>query len=210
MKLYNFPASPNAIKVWAVIHHLGLEVESVIVNFAEGTMRSEEYGKINPNRLMPTLVDEDFSLWESNAIMQYLANKAGDTKLWPTSPRAQADVSRWQCWQLAHWGQCMRPFMYENVVKKLFNMGPPDAAKLAEGAEMLHKHAPVLETHLANRTWVCGDHMTLADLSLASPLGYTEVAGIPLQDYPNIRAWYSRLEALDSWKKAQPQMPSHA
>lgn len=210
MKLYNFPASPNAIKVWAVIHHLGLDVESVIVDFAAGTMRSEEYGHINPNRLMPTLVDGDFTLWESNAIMQYLASKAGDTGLWPSETRAQADVSRWMCWQLAHWGTCMRFFMYENVVKKIFNLGPPDLTKIAEGTELFHKHAAVLDAHLGQSAFVCGDHVTLADYCLASPLGYADQAQIPWGEYKNIQAWYGRVAELDAWKKAQPALPSHA
>ncbi len=210
MKLYNFAASPNAIKVWAVIHYLGLDVESVPVDFAAGTMKSDEYGQINPNRLMPTLVDDDFKLWESTAIMQYLAHKAGDTKLWPADPRQQADVSRWLCWQLAHWGQAMRVFMFENLVKRMFKMGPPDPAEIERGTALFHKHAAVLEAQLASRTWVCGDQLTLADFSLAASLGYAPMAGVPWDDYASLRAWYARIEALDCWKKAWPPMPSRA
>lgn len=208
MKLYSFPASPNAIKVWAVIHHLGLEVESVVVDFAAGDMKTQEYRKLNANGLMPTLVDGDFSLWESNAIMQYLAHKAGDTQLWPSSPREQAEVSRWQCWQLAHWGNGVRPFMYENVVKQMFKLGPPDQAKLAEGAEVFHKNAAVLDARLAGREWVATGNVTIADYGLAAPLGYAPISGLPWEDYANIRAWYGRLEALESWKKAFPPIPS--
>jgi glutathione S-transferase len=210
MKFYNMPASPNAIKVWAVIHKLGLEVESVLVDFAAGTNKTDDYGKLNPNRLMPVLVDGDFALWESNAIMQYLAHKAGDTQLWPTEPRAQADVSRWQCWQLAHWGQGIRVFMFENVVKKLFHMGPPDQARIAEGTEMFHKHAAVLDQHLAGKEWVATGKMTLADLSLASPLGYARMAQIPWDQYANIQTWYGRLDSQEFWRKSHPPMPSHA
>lgn len=207
MKLYNFAASPNAIKVWAVVHHLGLEVESIPVDIGAGTMKTEEYGQLNPNRMMPTLVDEDFVLWESTAIMQYLAHKAGDAQLWPSDPRRQADVSRWMCWQLAHWGQAARIFMFENLVKKIYQIGPPDPKELERGSELFHKHAGVLDAHLADRAWVCGQELTLADFSLAAALGYAPMAGMPWDDYSNLRAWYGRVEALDCWKKAWPAMP---
>lgn len=209
MRLYNFRLSPNSIKVWAVIHHLGLEMQHEEVVFGEEpTMASDHYGELNPNRRMPTLVDGDFSLWESNAIMQYLAHKAGARDLWPEEPRAQADVSRWQCWQLAHWSRCTQPFLYENVVKKLFGMGAPDAAELEEATQMFHKFAPVLEQHLASRSWLVGDGPGLADYSVGAPLVYADAAGMPWEGYPNLRAWYGRLSALDCWRKACPPKPA--
>lgn len=206
MKLYNFPQSPNAIKVWATIHHVGAEVEHVLVEAGSGAMRTEEYTALNPNQSMPTLVDGDFALWESSAIMQYIANKAGDTKLWPSEPRPQADVSRWLCWQLAHWGQGIRFFMFENLVKKMLGLGPADPAKLAEGTELFHRHASILDAHLGKYPWVATDNLTLADYSLASPLCYAKMAGLPWDDYPNIQAWYARIAELPAWQKALPEM----
>ncbi|MFA5507724.1 MAG: glutathione S-transferase family protein [Vulcanimicrobiota bacterium] len=204
MKLYNFPQSPNAIKVWATIHHLGLEVEHVLVEAGSGAMRTEEYSALNPNQTMPTLVDGDFTLWESNAIMQYLAHKAGDTALWPGDPRNQADVSRWLCWQLANWGQALRHFMFENLVKKMLNLGPADPAKLAEGTELFHRYASIMEAHLAGRPWLATDSLTLADYAVASPLCYASPAALPWDEYPNIQAWYGRIAKLPAWQKALP------
>lgn len=206
MKLYNFTSSPNAIKVWATIHYLGLEVEHVLVEAGSGAMQTEEYGALNPNRTMPTLVDGDFHLWESNAIMQYLANKAGDTKLWPMEARLQADVSRWQCWQLTNWGQACRVFLFENLVKRMLGRGPADPAKIQEGAELFHRYAPILNENLCGREWVVSEHLTLADFSLASPLCYAKLAGLPWEDYTHIQAWYERVSALEAWKKALPEV----
>ncbi len=208
MKLHNMPMSPNAIKVWAVIHHLGLEVENVPVDMALRSLHTPEYKLLNPNSKMPTLEDGDFTLWESNAIMQYLANKARDTQLWPTDPRGQADVSRWQCWQLAHWGKALQGYLYEKIVKKMMGRGEPDPKALEEAAAQFHPLATILNAHLEGRNFVATEALTLADYSIASPLFYAAATELPWDDYGNIRAWYSRIDALDSWKKACPTMPA--
>ena len=210
MKLYNFTSSPNAIKVWATIHHLGLEVEHISVEAGSGVMQTEEYVALNPNQTMPTLVDGDFTLWESNAIMQYLANKAGDTKLWPLEARAQADVSRWQCWQLANWGQAVRVFLFENLVKRMLGRGPADPVKIQEGTALFHRYAAILEAHLEGREWVATENLTLADYGLASPLCYARPAGLPWDDYTNIQAWYGRVAGRDAWQKALPEVAKRA
>ena len=83
MKLHTAPGSPSGRKVQAVILHLKLDVQVQNHDFAKGELRAPEYLALNPNGSVPTLVDGDFVLWESNAIMQYLADKAGDQLLFP-------------------------------------------------------------------------------------------------------------------------------
>src|SRR5262249_12957504 len=112
MKLYATPPSPRAFKVVAVAHHLGLEPEMVFVDLLNGDHMKPEFAALNPNRKMPVLEDDGFVLWESNAIMQYLASKKPASGLWPTDPRHQADVSRWQCWDLAHWERACGTLVY--------------------------------------------------------------------------------------------------
>src|SRR5262245_12946848 len=104
MKIHIAPPSPRAIRVLAVVHHLGLDTDIKLVDLVGGEHMKPEFAALNPNRKMPVLEDDGFVLWESNAIMQYLAARQGDRTLWPSDPRRQADVSRWQCWELAHWG----------------------------------------------------------------------------------------------------------
>ena len=104
MKLYCFPPSSNSRKVLAVVRQLGIDVETEIVDLSAGAQRRPEYLAIEPSGRTPALVDGDFRLGESNAIMQYLAATAPQNGLWPRDERMRADISRWQCWQLAHWG----------------------------------------------------------------------------------------------------------
>src|SRR5208282_545775 len=101
MKLYGFPPSTNTWKVRAVAAHLGIPLEVEIVDLSKP--RTPDYLALNPTGRTPTLVDRDFKLWESTAIMQYLASCTANS-LWPNDSRKHADIMRWQSWGLAHWG----------------------------------------------------------------------------------------------------------
>ena len=94
MKLYVFPPSPNARKVMMVAHHLGLDCETELLDITAGAQHTPEYRAINPNGVMPALQDGDLTLWESNAIMQYLCSKSESQTLWPAEPAAQPGTDR--------------------------------------------------------------------------------------------------------------------
>ena len=101
MKLIGFPPSPNTWKVRAVAAHLGLPLEFEFVDLTKGQQRTPAYLALNPTGRAPVLIDGDFTVWESNAIMQYLAGRSPNS-LWPNDSRVRADIMRWQSWQLAH------------------------------------------------------------------------------------------------------------
>jgi glutathione S-transferase len=94
MKLYVLPPSPRACKVIALKNHLGLDCEMHIVDLGKGDQLSPEYIALNPNKKMPVLEDDGFVLWESNAILFYLASKKPQSGLWPADVKHQADVLR--------------------------------------------------------------------------------------------------------------------
>ena len=139
MKLYHFPVSPNSRRVLAVIYHLGLDCELEAVDLPGGQQMKPEFLRLNPNHMIPTLVDGDFVLWESNAIMQYLCSKKPGSTLWPADAKAQADINRWQCWGLAHFGGACGIYIYEHLVKKFLNLGDPDPAELKKAEERFHR-----------------------------------------------------------------------
>ena len=85
-----------------------------------------EFVALNPNKRMPVLEDDGFVLWESNAILHYLASKKPESGLWPTDVKRQADVLRWLSWEAAHWTPACTPMAFERVVKKLSGQGDPD------------------------------------------------------------------------------------
>ena len=207
MKLHVFPPSPRAAKVLALAGHLGLDCEIALVDLFAGGNQKPEFTALNPNGKMPVLEDGDFVLWESNAILQYLAAKKPESGLWPTDPRRQADVARWQFWDAAHWDPLCATFIFERVVKQLTGQGAPDAAQIAKAETDLKRFAPVLNGTLRGRRWVTGDTLTVADFGLGGPLMYAAPAAIPIANYPEIARWYAALAELPGWKKATPVPP---
>jgi glutathione S-transferase len=208
MKLYGFPASPNTWKVRAVAAQLGVPLDLELVDITKP--RTAAYLAINPGGRTPTLVDGDLTLPESNAIMQYIASQKPNS-LWPNDTRSRAEITRWQCWQLAHWGaEACTPLTFQRFVKKLLNLGPPDDAVVAKGTEAFNKEAKMLDAHLAKQKYIVGDTLTLADFAVAAAMMYAKQAEMPLSAYPNLRAWFERVTALPCWRDTAPQMPAAA
>ena len=204
MKLYGFPGSPNTWKVRAVAAHLGLPVQDVLVDLSKGGQRAPEYLALNPTGRTPTLVDGDFVLWESTAIMQYLASQKPNA-LWPDDVRTRADITRWQSWQLAHFSkEGCEPLIFERLVKKFLNLGAPDAARVSAGTEAFNRDARILDAHLAKQQYLAGSGVTVADFAVAAPLFYSKEAELPLEPYQNIRNWFARVSALPAWRETAP------
>ncbi|HKY93085.1 MAG TPA: glutathione S-transferase family protein [Nevskiaceae bacterium] len=206
MKLYVFPPSPRARKVLAVAAHLGLHCEIQIVDLFKGEQKSPEYLKLNPNGRMPTLTDGDTVIWESNAIMQYLASQKPND-LFPSDPKTRLDITRWQFWDAQQWDPACAILLFENLVKGLAGGGPPDAARVAEGEKQFRQWAGVLDGHLAKTGWPVGSGLTLCDFGLAAPLAHADMCRMPLAEFPNVAKWYAKVEALDAWKKTAAPPP---
>ena len=131
IELHVFPPSPRAFKVMALANYLGIEPTLHVLDLIKGDQKSPEYAALNPNMKMPTLCDGDYVLWESNAILQYLAAKRPESRLLPVDEKARLDVTRWQFWDLAHWDPACTVFIFENLVKPVvLKSGEPDPATL--------------------------------------------------------------------------------
>ncbi len=210
MKLYGFAPSPRTWVVRAVAAQLGIPLALDIVDLTKGAQRAPDYLAINPTGRTPTLVDGDFALWETTAIIQYLAGRKPNA-LWPDDLRIRADIMRWQSWTLSHWEKdsCV-PLVFERLVKQVVGLGPPDEAAVARALDNFARDARVLNAHLGRQRYIVGDALTLADFSVAGPLVYFEPAGMPLADYPKLADWFGRVTALPCWKDAAPQRASAA
>jgi glutathione S-transferase len=204
MKLYSMHNSNNCRRVNATIQHLGLNVE--VIETAMPDTKKPEYLALNPNGKVPTLVDGATTLWESRAIMQYLASTKGDTAFWPRDPKAQAGIARWQFWEASHLSKGTGAFAFERLFKKIFMKLDPDPVALAVGEKEWHTFAPVLNAQLETRKWVTGDELTLADFSVGACFSYAEPSGLPWEPYTHIRAWVSRLNEVPAWKNTAPKL----
>jgi len=206
IEIYAFPPSPRGFKVMAVANHLGLDWTLHMIDLRKGEQRAPQYAALNPNMRMPTLKDGDYVLWESDAIIQYLAAKRPESGLWPIDERARLDVTRWQFWNLAHWDSTCAIFVFEYVAKPLvLGIKEPDMAAIAKGTEMFHRNAKVLDGHLEGRTYITGENLTLADFSVGCAMNLAEMAHFPLEPYGEIKRWYANLGALPAWQQTLAQ-----
>jgi len=184
-------------------HHLGSKVDLVLVDLYKGEQNAAEFLKLNPNHQVPVLEHEGFVLWESYAIMQYLADLATGQTLYPNDAKDRADVNRWLFW-------CGQRFMpgvailnWENSIKSLAGIGPADPVELARGEGLVIDAARVLDDHLAKREWMCDTGLSLADFAMAAPLADQHSAKLPIAAMENIQRWLKRIQALDAWKRAE-------
>jgi glutathione S-transferase len=203
MQLYHHPFSPSARRVLMVAEHLGIALDLVEINLAspDDRRRIEE---LNDNSKIPVLVDGGFVLWESCAIMQYLADGTPGQTIYPHDRAARADVNRWMFWTCQHFAPALGVFGWENMWKKVVTGEDADPNELARGARDVARAAAVLDKHLSTRRWLVGDAVTLADYAVVAPLMYKEQARLPLDDYPHLLAWFARVQELPAWRRTTP------
>jgi glutathione S-transferase len=200
MKLYQLPLSPNCQKVIALAHEVGTELELVRLDLFKGEARTPAMLAKNPNGKVPILEDGDFVLWESTAMLAYIATKAGRTELAPTTLRERAEVDRWTSWQGAHFSPAIRKVAFERIVKKLAGLGAPDEATVKAGIEEFATVAGVLEQSLGTKEYVCG-RLTIADFALVPSAALTASCGLDFSPYPKATAWLERMTARDSVRR---------
>jgi glutathione S-transferase len=203
MKLYIFPPSSRALGIVALNNHLALDCEIRPIDLGRGDQLTPEYVALNPNRKMPTLEDDGFVLWESNAMLFYMAAKRPDRGLWPSDLKGQADVLRWLAWQSAHWdAESVGMVAYEKASKGVLGVGPPDPAFIARGEQNFGRFAAVLNDALKGRTWLIGERLTIGDFSIGALVPTAERLQLPVREFPEILRWYNGLATLPAWQKA--------
>lgn len=201
MRLHYHPMSPNSRRAVMVAYHLGIELEFVNVDLMKGEQQTPRFLRMNPNGRVPVLEDGDFILWESRAIILYLAEKTPGQTLYPSDARGRADVHRWMFWSAAHFMPAIAVLGFERIFKKLIGAGEPDPKEEARGEKLVTTFATVLDAHLQGREWLTG-RLSLADFCISAPLIVAEMARLPIQPYANLQAWFGRVKALDAWKRA--------
>ncbi len=203
MKLYFDPITVNCRKVVAGLDLIGAGYDEEVLDYFGGEHKKPEYAAINPNAELPALVDGDLVLWESNAILVYASEKLGNTTVYPNDPKVRADITRWLLWESSKWFAGCYVFLVENVVKPILD-DQPDAKVLADHAPTFHALASILEARVKDREWLSADHATIADIAVAAPMHLHGAQKLPLENYPGIRAWMTRVEALPCWQKSDP------
>ncbi len=161
MKLYYDPRTVNCRKVVAGLKLMDVAFESENVDYFTQGQKAPEFLAINPNGALPALTDGDMKLWESNAILQYAADKAGAEAAYPSDLQTRADVSRWLLWEASAWFPTCYVYLVENVVKPILG-AEPDAAILEPEGPNFHNLAGILDARLNGQ--VCREHFELTAL----------------------------------------------
>jgi glutathione S-transferase len=203
MRLYFNPLSACARRVRMTIVALGIadRIELVNVELGAGEQRKPDFLRRNPNGRVPVLEDDGFVLWESHAIMQYLAEGQPGQTLYPSERRARADVNRWLFWNANHFAPAVSILNWERMVKRFLGAGEPDPVEVARGEKLFSQFAGVLDAHLAGKEWIAEGRLTLADLAISSQLMSIVPAKLPVSELPHLQAWFERVRALEAWKK---------
>jgi glutathione S-transferase len=204
MKLYQSAFSSASFKVRAVLFELDLPCDMVDVAMAQGEHKSPSFLAMNPNGKIPVLDDNGFHVWESNAIICYLAAKKPESGLLPTDPRGMAMVHQWLQWYSTTFSPSTGEVMMETVYLRFMNR-QKDEQKYAAGMEKVRRDLGVLEKALAGKEYLCGK-LSVADFSLSSSLLLRTPMGFDLDAFPNVRAWQGRMEARESVRKSLPPM----
>lgn len=200
MELLLDPRTVNSRKVLAGLKLIGADYTIKKFDYFEAEQKSPEFVSVNPNAAFPALKDGDFILWESNAILQYAADKVGNTNAYPTDLKTRADINRWLLWESSSWFGSCYVYLVENCVKPLLGAAT-DESILSNEEENFHKLAAILDSRLAENTFISGEMPTIADVAIAAPMHLHAWAKLPLSNHPNLVRWMTEnVEIQDWWK----------
>ena len=191
-------ATPNGRKASVMLEELGLSYETHSINISKDEQFAPDFLAIAPNNRIPAIVDEDgpggepLSLFESGAILVYLAEKTGSDLL-PSEPRQRSAVIQWLMWQMGGLGP-----MVGQAHHFLFN--PKEVVPY--GQKRYHNETKrlygVLDKQLASNEYVAGDAYSIADISIYPWISRFERHQVDLNDFPNVKRWFDLLSAREA------------
>lgn len=203
MRLHHHPMSTCSLRVRLAARHLGIELDFVTVDLASGAHQAPAFAALNPNRKVPVLEHDGLVLWESYAIMQYLADRTPGQTVYPVEPAARADVNRWLFWC----GQSFMPGVamlnWEHSIKPMIGQGEPDPAAVARGESLFTDAMHILDGQLARGEWLCATGLSLADFAIAAPLVDRQRARLPMDNFSQVNRWLMQMQALAAWQAEQ-------
>ena len=192
LRIWGRISSVNVQKVVWTADELGLAYERIEAGGAFGVVATPEYRRMNPNGLVPVIEDDGFVLWESNAIVRYLAAKHAPGTLWPDDLKRRADIDRWMDWQATTFTPAMRDAFWQ-----LLRLAPEkrDAAVIESSRASSEKAADVLEAHLEGRAFVAADAFSPADIVLGCAAHRWLNLPLAREPRPQMQRWYESLKS---------------
>lgn len=192
LRIWGRLSSINVQKVVWAADELGLACERLEAGGAFGVVSTPEYRRMNPNGLVPVIEDEGFVLWESNAVVRYLAAKHGEGSLWPADLRRRADADRWMDWGITTFIPAMRDAFWQ-----LVRIAPErrEAKAIEASLAASEKAAAILEAHLAGRAFVAGESFSPADIVLGVAAHRWLLLPASRTARPEMERWHAGLKS---------------
>lgn len=188
MKLYHFLRSGNAYRPRLLAGLLGLPLDLHSVDLLSGENRQEWYLKINPRGQVPALDDGGFVIWDSIAILVYLARQYGGERWLPADAKGMAEIMQWLAWTE---NESQFGLARARAILKLGRAG-----NLEEAQALAHRGLEVLEGRLATHEWLALDRCTIADVACFPYAALAPEGDVSLERYPAVRGWIGRVTAL--------------
>jgi glutathione S-transferase len=189
--------SVNVQKVLWCCEEMGLVHRRIDAGAAFGVVDTPEYRALNPNGLVPTVDDEGFVLWESNAIVRYLAAKHAAGSLWPADPRTRAGADRWMDWQQTTLWPALRP-LFMGLVRTATEKR--DLRAIEDSRRRTAEALGILDGHLKARAFVAGEAFTMGDIPLGCAIWRWMALPIDRPELPSVQRWFDSLAQRKAYK----------
>jgi glutathione S-transferase len=196
MKLY-YSRNLNPRVAVAVARYLKSPVEYVLAS-PRHPANVESFRAINPNALVPVLVEGSQTLWETDAIACRLSAISG-SDFWRTDDQ-MPEMIKWISWSAYHLNVAAGELYFDRIVRPRIQFPAAAPSVLEDAMRNFRSHAAVLDGRLSGRTWLVGDHVSYADFRAATSLPFAEGAGLPLAEFAGVKRWHDRLWEIDAWR----------
>lgn len=204
LKIWGRNTSSNVQKTMWAVGELGLEHERFDVGGSYGKNKEPAYLAMNPNGLVPTLLDGDFILWESNTIVRYLAREYGVGKLEPEDAKERARASQWMDWQLSVLGPAITP-AFMGMIRMPEDKRDP--AAIAASQSKTIEAMKILDAQLAKTDYVAGDEFSMGDIPVGV-MTYRFWQLVPERPaLSNLQRWYVLLQSREAFRKHVEAIP---
>ena len=198
IKILGRPNSINVQKVMWAAAEIGVSVDRQDIGGPFGGNTTDDYLAKNPNGRIPTLVDGDFILWESQAIVRYLFEVSGTTPWYPASTKDRGLCNQWMDWYIANLHPSMTAIFYELIRT---HEAERNNATVATALVEATKEWSILDKHLKNKAYVLGDELTMGDVPLGCAAYRWHTLDIKRPNLPNLKRWWESLAERDAYKK---------
>jgi len=198
LKIWGRTNSINVQKVLWALNEMKVPYERIDAGMQFGVVNEPSYRRLNPNGRVPTIDDDGFVLWESNAIVRYLSAKHGAGTLWPSDPKQRADSDRWMDWASTTLAPPFHPVFWGLV------RTPPekrDGKAIADGVKKLNAAFEMLEQSLGARDYVAGATCTMGDIPIGVHVYRWNALPIDRPALAGVQAYYQRLQRRAAFRQ---------